>query len=166
MHALRPANVFFAVAQCIWFCLWVTAMIWAYAATDGTHMGRAIRAEVTLFRLHVASVLAMLYVLCDHINQERWIALVPLFVVQFVIGLFSSVEVGLYSENLSTMSPLWGFVVYGVGAYQLAVLALGIVYYSAHWVMLTREQRKANDAAVAAAAVKNRVRTPIFYHNI
>ena len=157
MHRI---NIAFTVAQLLWVAFWLASMIWAYSTTRGDALGQSIRAEVTNFRLHTASVLAMLYILCDPTQEERrWKALVPLFAGQIVIGTFALVEVAAFSMGLATRNALWNFTVYAVGVFQLVVLSVALIFYSVQWI------REAMHKAHPKESQKKRAKTKtiLFY---
>lgn len=138
MKTIQFANRVFSVLQLIWFLVWIAAMLWAFISTDASPEGQSSRGEVSSFRLHTANLLAMLYILCSKgsSSNTKWIGLVPLFVVQFIIGIFAIVDVGLFSANLSKMHPLYEFTIYAVGTYQLVLLMAGILFYGYQWIVL------------------------------
>lgn len=135
MKGIYIANRVFTWLQLLWFVLWLVAMIWAYVETNGTAAGRSIRGDITSFRLQIANVLFWLAAAVDNVQKKRWKGLVPLAAVQLIIGLFATLEVWLYSENLSTMRGLWGFTL-AIGVYQLTLLFASLVFYGLHWYRL------------------------------
>jgi len=137
MKGIYIANRVFTWLQLLWFVLWITAMIWAYASTGDTPEGRSIRADVTSLRLQVANVLFWLAAAVDDVKKMRWKGLVPLAAVQLIVGFFATLEVWLYSESLEARAGLRGFTL-AVGMYQLVLLTASLIFYGSHWIRLWR----------------------------
>jgi len=156
MTQIETANYIFAGLQAIWLCLFLTGRIWSFAATGDDDAGRFIRAEVGAFFFHAGTVLAVWAAAYDHVSKLRWRFLIPLFAMQLVNGLFTVLNVGLYSANRPMMHPLYEFVLYGIGVYQLSILFVGIIYYGYHAWSVSHKN------AETAVNIKSRNRTKIF----
>jgi hypothetical protein len=130
-------NRIFAALQILWALFFVSARIWSFVGTSNTDAGSRIRSDVDSFRLHFATVLAQLAVSADESSKNRWRFLIPLLVVQILLGVFQTVEIAIYSKALLSMSALYEFSIGAVGGYQLAVAALSLGYYIYHAIRVS-----------------------------
>lgn len=153
MKGIYLANRIFTVLQFLWFILWLSAMIWAYIKTTGTVAGRSIRGDVTSLRLQVANVLFWLAAAVDDVQKMRWKGLVPLAAIQLIIGLFATLEVWLYSENLSMMRGLWEFTL-AIGVYQLVLLLASLIFYGVHWYRLRHNGKDLGESLSVGASLR------------
>lgn len=141
MKQIETANYIFAALQAIWLILFFVGRIWSFVGTGDDSDGRFIRAEVGAFFFHAGTVLAVWAAAYDHVSKLRWRFLIPLFMVQLANGIFTVLNVGLYSANRPMMHPLYEFVLYGIGVYQLSILLVGTIYYSYHaWDVSQRKE--------------------------
>lgn len=109
-------------------------------------MEQYVRSEISSFRLHTLTLLALIYSATGVNDGNHYKRLIPLFCIQFIIGVFETVEVGRNSVNFGTMTALWSFTVYAVGVYPMVILLLGIVVYSIQWSRDAHELKRVNHA--------------------